>query len=409
LATFTRALRRRPLLLLLLGLCFVLPASWASRAGGPGQSRTSVLMAGFGGAPAPHTEGFALDATSTPPPAGAGVTAAQADRAMSAFDRAFYVESGGRGFFRATSASASPAPFWRSAELIELVEDAWQHSHRPVYETMLLELRRGIVSRYGGAWTAKRIYNDDVMWMVIAFVRGYEITGRREFLGVARRNFDAAYGRGWSGDFGGGLWWTTDRHEKNACVAGPAAIAAWHLYGASGDAAYLAKARSAYAWLRRSLFDSDLGAVYDHVSLDATGQPVVDRSTYTYNQGTVIGAADLLYRASGNAAYADDARKALQFARSGLTVGGLLREEGVGRDGGGFKGIFARYAVLFAARNGLTDFTPWFAQNAAAAWATRDERGLMGQDWSGPTSAGTLHAFDASSAVVLLQQLRPQH
>jgi predicted alpha-1,6-mannanase (GH76 family) len=194
---------------------------------------------------------------------------------------------------------------------------------------------------------------------------------------------------------------------RSACVAGPASIAAWHLYRDLGDASYLAKAKTAYAWLRRSLFDAQTGAVYDHVSHADDGGDVVDRATYTYNQGTFIGAADLLFRTTGDAGYADDARRALAFAQTELcTPDGLLREEGIGRDGGGFKGIFARYAVGFVARGGLTAYTPWLAGNARAAWSHRDARGLMGQDWSEPTTTGTLHAFDASSAVVLLQLLR---
>ena len=338
--------------------------------------------------------------------AGLGVAAADADAAMSAFNGAFYVESNGAGLFRATTTASTGPPFWRSAELIEMVEDAYQGSGRPVYRRMVRELRRGVLARFGTDWTGHRKYNDDVMWMVLAFLRGYEITGDTAFRDAAKRNFDAAFARGWSDDFGGGLWWTTDRQEKNACVAGPAAIAAWHLYRALGNASYLVKARSLYSWLRQHLFDATTGAVYDHVSRGEHGSDSLDRAIYTYNQGTFIGAADLLYRTTHAIAYYDDARRALEFAKSDLTTDGVLREEGVGRDGGGFKGIFVRYAVDFVRHNRVTTHGPWFDLNSRAAWSHRDARGLMDQDWSSPTSSGKLHAFDASSTVVLLQQLR---
>jgi len=338
--------------------------------------------------------------------AGLGVAAADADAAMSAFNVAFYVESKGAGLFRATTTASTWPPFWRSAELIEMVEDAYQRSGRPVYRRMVRELRRGVLARFGTNWTGHRKYNDDVMWMVLAFLRGYEITGDTAFRDVAQRNFDAAFARGWSDDFGGGLWWTTDRQEKNACVAGPAAIAARHLYRALGNASYLVKARRLYSWLRQHLFDATTGAVYDNVSRGEDGSDRVDRAVYTYNQGTFIGAADLLYRTTNASTYYDDAQRALEFAKTDLTVDGVLREEGVGRDGGGFKGIFARYAVEFVRHHRITSHGSWFALNARAAWSFRDARGLMGQDWSSATSSGKLHAFDCSSAVVLLQQLR---
>ena len=337
---------------------------------------------------------------------GLGVAAADADAALSAFNRAFYVESKGAGLFRATTTASSWAPFWRSAELIEMVEDAYQRSGRPVYRRMVAELRRGVLARFGGDWTGHRKYNDDVMWMVLAFLRAYEITGDTACRDVAKRNFDAAFDRGWNDDFGGGLWWTADRQEKSACVAGPAAIAAWHLYRALGNASYLAKARRLYSWLRQRLFDETTGAVYDHVSRGDDGSDRVDRATYTYNQGTFIGAADLLYGTTNDTTYHDDARRALEFARTDLTADGVLRKEGIGRDGGGFKGIFARYAVEFVRHSRNTEYGPWFVLNARAAWQHRDARGLMGQDWSAPTPGGKLHAFDCSSAVVLLQQLR---
>ena len=67
--------------------------------------------------------------------------------------------------------------------------------------------------------------------------------------------------------FGGGLWWTTDRTEKNACVNAPAAIAAVRLAGALHQPAYLAKAKRLYAWLRRQpLRQPDRGCLRPRIS-----------------------------------------------------------------------------------------------------------------------------------------------
>jgi predicted alpha-1,6-mannanase (GH76 family) len=337
-------------------------------------------------------------------PAARSVTPARADAAIDAFDRAFYVERGGRGYFLTTTASRDRyAVFWRTAEMIEMVEDAAERSSDGAYRHMVTELTRGVAQRFGGTWTGRR-YNDDVMWMVLAFERASRITGDTRLRDVARRNFDATFARGWSGDFGGGLWWTTDRHEKNACVNAPAAIAALRLAESTHQDAYLRKAERLYAWVRTNLYDEGSGAVYDHVWHDG-GHVSVDRATYTYNQGTFAGAARLLSQATGDPRYWDDARDALAYARDRMGSGGLLPGEG-GGDGGGFKGILARYAGDYLRHDTTRAYEDWMALNGDAAWSCRDPRGLMGQDWSRRTDGGELRAFDASSAVALLQQLR---
>jgi len=334
-----------------------------------------------------------------------GVTAARADAAVNAFDRAFYLERDGRGFFRKVTGSTTYASFWRSAEMIELVEDAADRSGSPVYGQMVAELARGVTHRFGGVWTRHRRYNDDVMWMVLAFERASRLTGDARFRAIAKLNFDTVFARGWSSEFGGGLWWTTDRREKNACINAPAAIAAVRLSHALHDRSYLRKAARLYAWTRNHLYDAATGAVYDHVTRDG-GETVVDRSTYTYNQGTFAGAAGLLSRATADAAYARQARDSIAYARDELTKDGVLAGEGEGGDGGGFKGIFARYAGDYLRHDPSREFEDWLGVNADVAWSHRDSRDLMGQEWTSQTTDGGLHAFDASSAVVLQQQLR---
>jgi predicted alpha-1,6-mannanase (GH76 family) len=369
------------------------PAATVSPSASPASTPGSASSAAPAGAFAPASS------------AARRVTAARATAVMDAFDRAFYVEHDGRGFFRASTTSGGYAAFWRTAEMIELVEDAADRSGDPAYARMAGELTRGVFLRWGGHWTVHRRYNDDVMWMVLAFVRASAITGDEQLRDVAKRNFDAVFARAWSADLGGGLWWTSDRREKNTCVNAPAAIAAVRLSRALGDPGYLAKARRLYAWVRRHLYDSQTGAVYDHIFKDDDGQTVVDRATYSYNQGTFAGAGSELFRATHDSAYLGDAGGAIAFTRSDLTKGGVLHGEG-GGDGGGFKGIFARYAGDYLRHDPARTYEGWLAQNADAAWSHRNTRGLMGQDWAQPTPDGELRAFDASSAVVLFEELR---
>jgi predicted alpha-1,6-mannanase (GH76 family) len=325
--------------------------------------------------------------------------------ALDSFDRAFFSVRLGKGTFLDTTGGHA-AKFWAQAEMMETVEDAYVRTHKPVYKRMIRQLHDGVVARFSTRWMGDH-YNDDIMWMAIAFMRAYNLTGCLAYRSQAKWNFDHAYERAHSADFGGGLWWTTDRHEKNACVTAPAAIAACLLSRSLGDASYLAKARWMFAWLQSTLFDQGTGAVHDHISRGSSGgATVVDTSTYTYNQGTFIGAADLLHRATGKSVYYADALSALGYARTDQTDNnGILKSEGSGCDGGGFKGIFARWATRFTADNRVTAFNAWFDTNADTAWAHRNAQGLMGENWT-VVSAGSLHSLDCSSAVVMLQ-VRP--
>ncbi len=339
---------------------------------------------------------------------------AEADEALHAFTRSFYVEDErAGGHFRVHRHAWRPTTFWQTAELIELTEDAFAGTGDARCRHMIRALWRGVMLRYGPSWTAARVFNDDVIWMVLAALRLFALSGDPRCLATAKANFDSAFTRGWSDDVGGGLWWTSARREKNACVNGPAAIAAGQLSAALGDSSYLVKARLIYNWLHATLYDATSGRVGDRIVVAGNGSHTLVADASTYNQGTFIGAADMLHRLTGEAHYQSDALHALAFTRRELTVDGILRGEGNDGDGGGFKGIFARHAVRFARHNRLTDHEAWFWQNARAAWLQREGCGLILQDWTPQTGSPTISrvaahgpaAWDASSAVVLLQVL----
>lgn len=90
-----------------------------------------------------------------------------------------------------------------------------------------LNCTNGFIIQNGSTWTSWNIYNDDIMWAVIAFVRGGLATGRTNYYAIAKTNFDACYARSYDTNLGGGIYWPTGNFSKNAAVEGPAAIAAY--------------------------------------------------------------------------------------------------------------------------------------------------------------------------------------
>jgi len=365
-----------------------------------------VALAGCGGRsgdPATAQPGAAMPSQPHPRES---LTSSQAATAFASFTAAFYAASNGQAYYH-TSTLGGRADFWKQAEMIEMVEDAYAATRSPKYESMVVDLLAGAGRLYGRNWL-KRTWNDDIMWMVIASLRAYQITGKRHYLAVAKKNFDGTYARGWSNDLGGGLWWKTDRGRKNVTTNCPAAIAACLLYQSLHDPSYLQKAIGLYAWVRAYLYDPSSGIVRDSITVaqPSSVQPtVMDPTVLSYNQGTFIGAADLLHEATGRQSYYNDALSTLRAARRDLTTAGIMRSESPGGNvnGGGFKGIFCRWALKFTRDNHITSFDPWFRLNAETAWANRDGRGLIGQFWIRPTPNGVLFSFDCSSGVVLME------
>ena len=330
-------------------------------------------------------------------PTGWAFTAADADTLFDAHAKAFYRENDGRAWHVKNTEEEKKADFWTRAELMEMVLDAYERTRNPQQIEMFTHLFRGFLADHGRSW-ARNEFNDDIMWMVIASTRAYLLTRDIEFLDAARTNFDLCYARAASPDLGGGLWWKVDNRSKNACVNGPGSIAAFLLGQATSEEGYFTKANDLFLWLRATLFDPATGRVADNINLNGR----VARFALTYNQGTFVGAANLL-------GYTDEARLAATYTMNQLCRDGYLPPGGEGGDGGGFNGIGVRWIARFMNERGeQAAFEPWLQKNAEAAWqARRASDNLSWCRWPQPTPDDRRFSWGCSNAVVILQVVRP--
>jgi predicted alpha-1,6-mannanase (GH76 family) len=280
---------------------------------------------------------------------------------------------------------------------MELLLDVYERTTNVQSLVMFSNMFNGFVADHGTNWK-KNDFNDDIMWMVIACARAHQLTGNLQYRDLAKSNFDMCYARAWSTNLGGGLWWKTSDTSKNACVNGPAAIAAYLLYKISSDTNYLEKSRAAYEWERAHLFDKNSGQIYDH--MDFSGK--IDPKSFTYNQGTFIGAANFL-------GHPDDAKLAADYTKNVICHNGILPGYGQFGDAAGFDGIFARWMAKFMRDRGLQhDYLAWLQANADAAWsARRRDDNLIWSRWSRPTPPGQLNSWACSCGVVILQVVSP--
>jgi len=286
--------------------------------------------------------------------------------------------------------------FWCRAEIFEIIIDACERTGEKRYYEVLDSMYQGFIAEYGDDWSRNE-YNDDIMWMTIACTRAYFLTEDNKYLEQARKHFDIVYERAWNNELGGGLFWRTDNRTKNACINGPAVIAACLLAEATGDQAYMDKAVGIYQWLKENLFGTD-GAVYDAYDLE-TG---INEWASTYNQGTFIGAATKLYQYYKDETYLADAQLAADYTMNIMFFGKVINTEDSGNDLPGFKGILARWMGMFVRELDQNQYKAWLTLNAETAWSNRNSKGIMNTLWDTQTEDTFYTAWGCSAAVSLL-------
>lgn len=162
-----------------------------------------------------------------------------------------------------------------------------------------------------GIYGAPRFYDDNA-WLGLDAMQAYEQTHDPRYLKQAQ-GLMAFIARGWVTDpsyaHPGGIRWGVGKPCRNTCDNAPAMELALHLYLATHDARYLQFAKQIDTWLTANL-RSPRGLYWDR--MDENGH--VNKTLYTYNQGTPIGADVLFYKATGDRRYLDRARQTADAA-----------------------------------------------------------------------------------------------
>jgi predicted alpha-1,6-mannanase (GH76 family) len=156
-------------------------------------------------------------------------------------------------------------------------------------------------------------FYDDNQWIGIACMDAYERTKKEKYLQQGQlvyRFMMTAYDT----TGGGGLYWKeNDPSTKNTCSNGPGVLVALQLYKATNGKSFLDTAIMLYEWTKAKLL-SPKNIYYDHVQFPSRK---IDTRTYTYNTGTMLQSAVLLYTITKEEAYL---RQAKQLAKGSLKL-----------------------------------------------------------------------------------------
>ena len=278
--------------------------------------------------------------------------------------------------------------WWGDAEMFEVILDAFETTGDKKYQTYFRELYNNFLIRNNSNWTYNE-FNDDITWMVLACVRAYKYFGDEEYLKVARFNFDNMYKRAAKQPHGTLIWKQSQPNplSTNSCINGPAIVAACYLGEMTGEKEYYDKALSIYAGQRQLLFDAKTGQVYDSRAWNADGSIAnegFNSWASTYNQGTMLGAATMLYKYTGEKKYKQDADAVYRYTCNKLTNDKKIISvcQTINGDLCGFKGILMRYVRRYAEDLDRKLALQWIAKNAWHAYQNRMKNRTHRVTWS---------------------------
>lgn len=297
--------------------------------------------------------------------------------------------------------------FWDKAEMMEVLLDAFEVTKNEKYIHLFDTMYTNFIGHNKEDWMYNN-YNDDITWAVLFSVRGYLLGGNKTYLEKAKDQFDKMYARAFTNTYGGGLIWYETKTSKNACINGPAIVACCYLARATGDSSYYNKAIALYSWSKLYLLNAKTGKVNDAIDFDRQGNIKTSYWSSTYNQGTYLGAATMLYQYTKEKSYLQEAENIARYTRDSMFNGQVINTEDNGNDLPGFKGIWARYARMYTMELKKDDLKDWMLLNAKVAYNNRNSSNLIQTKWGTRTPEGKPRsAFGCSTAVSLLFNCLP--
>ena len=277
---------------------------------------------------------------------------------------------------------------------------------------------------------------DDIQWWTITLARAYELFKVEEYRSLAEASFARVwYGSPRVGDtgsyadpeknLGGGMFWqwqpignpneNAASDGKMACINFPTVVAALTLYNnvpkkrkESTEESpkyqtreqYLAKGKEIYEWGVENLLDKKTGRIAD--SRHGNGNPAW--KAHVYNQATFIGASVLLYKATKEKRYLDNAILAADYTVNEMSAKHNLLPFERGLEQGIYTAIFAEYIAMLVYDCGQTQYIPFLKRNIESGWANRDKtRNVCGGEYEKALPAGAeIDSYSASGIPALM-------
>lgn len=246
-------------------------------------------------------------------------------------------------------------------------------------------------------------FYDDDLWWALGWIGAYDVTKNRAYLTLAEGIFKAVT-RSWPTACGnGGIWWSWQEDYMNAIANELFLSTAAHLANRAEDKDfYVDWAEKELDWFMDSGMMNERGTINDGLTPDCKNNNRVCvvlsstnlsinilQTTWSYNQGVILGGLVELNKASPNASYLQLAGKIAKAAIAELSdENGVIHDKCgpyCGGDASQFKGIFARNLQQLHDAAPDDAYVKSIQANANSIWDNnRDEGNMLSIDWAGP-------------------------
>ena len=242
---------------------------------------------------------------------------------------------------------------------------------------------------------------DDTQWWALTWVNAYTLTHNPAYLQMAEKIHAYVTGAWQPSLCGGGVVWQTTDTYQNAVTNELFLELSARLYLETHQPTYLQWAQKELAWFNSSGLINSSSLINDGLTTTCQNN---GQTTWTYNQGVILGGLSALYRATHDQTYLTEAQKIANAAISNLvTSNGILAEPCSGScpsqnpDQTQFKGIFMRNLESLYEVTGDQTYRQFIEKNATSIWDNdRNVDDVTGFDWAGPLTAID-QSFNAST------------
>jgi predicted alpha-1,6-mannanase (GH76 family) len=242
---------------------------------------------------------------------------------------------------------------------------------------------------------------DDTQWWALTWVDAYDLTRNPAYLQMAEKIHLYVTGAWQPGTCGGGVIWQTTNAYQNSVTNELFLELSARLYLETHQATYLQWAQKELAWFNGSGLINSSNLINDGLTNTCQNN---GQTTWTYNQGVILGGLAALFQATHDQTYLTQAQKLANASISTLVnSNGILMDPCSGTctsqnpDQTQFKGIFMRNLDALYQVTGDQTYLAFLNKNAASIWEDdRNVYDVFGYDWAGPISA-TDQSFNAST------------
>jgi hypothetical protein len=287
----------------------------------------------------------------------------------------WYTVSSTRGYFREHQQTGATVTTYKLAYVIEAAIDARD-------TTVVHQSIDGFIALYGTNPASWDPAEDDNMTFALVFAEAYRLTGKIEYLNMARDNFDTSYNRAWD-PVNGGLYRAIG-DVKSAQVNAPGCLAAYIIYSTGGGGVYLTKARNIYNWMLANVWNSSTGQV--NAKPGDTQNPLSADASYFAACSYFLG-------------YPGNATKAGNFVKNRWGTG----MQGFGPNS--FLGSVNSINLRWLAR--INFDRPFLQACVDRGWACRNASGLVGPDFNQVTPNSNAYAYDCTNIVAGMMCVTP--